>query len=74
MPNSLYHMLGNNMPQMGGPFGNMMQMMQKYNEFKNTFQGDPQQQLQQMLNSGKISQAQLNQYVQMAKQFQQFLK
>ena len=67
-------MLGNNMPQMGGPFGNMMQMMQKYNEFKNTFQGDPQQQLQQMLNSGKISQAQLNQYVQMAKQFQQFLK
>ncbi len=74
MPNPLYNMLGNNMPQMGGPFGNMMQMMQKYNEFKNTFQGDPQQQLQQMLNSGKISQAQLNQYVQMAKQFQQFLK
>ncbi len=67
-------MLGNNTPQMGGPFGNMMNMMQRYNEFKNSFQGDPQQQLQQMLNSGKISQAQLNQYVQMAKQFQQFLK
>lgn len=73
MANSVYNMLGNNMPQMGGPFGNMMQMMQKFNEFKSSFQGNPQQQIQQMLNSGRISQAQLNQYVQMAKQFQQFM-
>lgn len=73
MANSLYNMLGNNTPQMGGPFGNMMQMMQKFSDFKKTFQGDPQQQIQQMLNSGQISQAQLNQYVQMAKQFQKFM-
>ena len=73
MANSVYRMLGNNTPQMGGPFGNMMQMMQKFNDFKKNFQGDPQQQIQQMLNSGQISQAQLNQYVQMAKQFQKFM-
>lgn len=73
MANSVYNMLGNSSPQMGGPFGNMLQMMSKFNEFKSTFKGDPQQQIQQMLNSGKISQAQLNQYVQMARQFQQFI-
>ncbi len=74
MANSVYNMLGGvNRPQMGGPFGNMLQMVQKFNQFKQTFQGDPQQQIQQMLNSGKISQAQLNQYVQMAKQLQQFM-
>ena len=72
MANSVYNMLGNNQP--AGPFGNVMQMMKQFNEFKNSFKGDPQQQLQEMLNSGKISQAQLNQYVQLAKQFQQFVK
>ena len=73
MANSLYNTLGNPLPS-GGPFGNMMQMIKQFNEFKSSFTGDPQQQLQQMLNSGKISQAQLNQYVQLAKQFQQFMK
>ncbi len=73
MANSVYSMLGNNTPQMGGPLGNMMQMMQKFSEFKQSFRGDPQQQIQQMLNSGQMSQAQLNQYIQMAKQFQKFM-
>lgn len=73
MANPVYNMLGNSGPQMGGPFGNMMQMMQKFNEFKSSFHGNPQQQIQQMLNSGQMSQAQLNQYVQMAKQIQQFM-
>lgn len=73
MANPIYSMLGNNTPQMGGPLGNMMQMMQKFNDFKQSFKGDPQQQIQQMLNSGQMSQAQLNQYMQMAKQFQKFM-
>ncbi len=72
MANSIYNMLGNSQPN--GPFNNVMQMMKQFNDFKSSFKGDPQQQLQQMLNSGKISQAQLNQYVQLAKQFQQFIK
>lgn len=72
MANSIYNMLGNSQPN--GPFSNVMQMMKQFNDFKSSFKGDPQQQLQQMLNSGKISQAQLNQYVQLAKQFQQFIK
>lgn len=72
MANSIYNMLGNSQPS--GPLGNVMQMMKQFNEFKSSFTGNPQQQLQQMLNSGKISQAQLNQCVQLAKQFQQFIK
>lgn len=73
MGNSLFNMLGN-APAPNSQFGNMLQMMNKFNDFKSSFTGNPQEQIQRMLNSGQISQAQLNQYVQMAKQFQQILK
>ena len=57
---------------MNNPFnmmGNPMQMiMQRFNQFRQTFQGDPQQQVQQMLNSGRISQEKYNQAVQTANQ------
>ena len=57
---------------MNNPFnmmGNPMQMiMQRFNQFRQTFQGDPQQQVQQMLNSGRISQEQYNHAVQTANQ------
>ena len=57
---------------MNNPFnmmGNPMQMiMQRFNQFRQTFQGNPQQQVQQMLNSGRISQEQYNQAVQTANQ------
>jgi hypothetical protein len=56
MPNPLYNQLQGS--QIGNP------MMQKLMEFKKTFNGNPQQMIQQMLNSGRINQAQLNQYIQ----------
>jgi vancomycin permeability regulator SanA len=37
------------------------------------FQGDPRQQVQQLLNSGKVSQSQYNNAVQMANQLQRML-
>ena len=43
-------------------------MMQQFLEFKKTFNGNPQQIIQNMLNSGKLTQDQLNQYVQQANQ------
>lgn len=43
-------------------------LMQRFNQFRNSFQGNPQEQVQQMLNSGRISQAQYDQAVQMANQ------
>ena len=56
------------------PQNNPMQMvMQRFNQFRSQFQGDPRQQVQNLLNSGRISQNQYNQAVQMARQLQQML-
>jgi len=55
-------------------FQNPMQMIQQFNQFKKTFQGDPKAEVQKLLTSGKLNQQQLNQLQSMAQQFQQFLK
>ena len=65
MSNPLFGMLSGQMQ--------MNPMLQKFNQFRQMFKGDPQQQVQQMLNSGKISQAQYNQAVQMANQMAQMM-
>ena len=54
--------------------GNPMQMMQQFQQFRNNFSGNPQQMVQQMLQNGQITEAQLQQATQMAKQFQSFVK
>ena len=48
-------------------------MMQQFQQFKANFQGDPKAEVQKLLQSGKMSQNQLNQLQAMAQQFQQFL-
>ena len=69
MSNPLYNQL-NQMP-VNNP------MLQKLMEFKKTFTGNPQKMVQNMLNSGKLSQGQLNQYAQQTnqiyKQFKDFM-
>lgn len=52
---------------------NMMGMIQQFMQFRNTFKGNPQEQVQQLLNSGKVSQAQYDAAVKQAQQFQQML-
>lgn len=52
----------------------MSNVLQRFQQFKQTFNGDPRQQVQQLLNSGKVSQQQYNKAVQMAQQFQAMLK
>lgn len=52
---------------------NFMNLLNQFRQFKSSFTGDPRQQVQQLLNSGQMSQAQLNQLVQMANQFQNLL-
>lgn len=56
------------------PFGNIFNLINQYNQFKNNFQGDPKTQVQQLLNSGQMSQEQLNQLQSWAKQLQSILK
>lgn len=70
--NPLFNALGGN--SMPGPIGNMTQMVQQFKQFRQTFQGDPKQKVMEMLQSGQISQDDLNKAQQMASQFQQFLK
>lgn len=71
MPNNLYNQLNNNqLPN----FGNFQNIINEFNKFKNSFQGDPQQVVQQLLQSGKMSQAQYNQLSQMASYFKNFLQ
>ena len=62
--NPLFGMMQNQMPN---------NMMQRFQQFAQMFRGDPRQQIQQMLNSGKVSQAQYNQAVQMAQQIQRMM-
>lgn len=71
MPNPLFNALGGN--QMPGPLGNFAQMMQQFQQFKANFQGDPKAEVQKLLQSGKMSQQQLDQLQAAAKQFQALL-
>lgn len=48
-------------------------IIQRFQQFKNNFKGDPQQQVQQLLNSGRVSQQQYDQAVKMANQLRQMI-
>lgn len=58
---------------MNNPFGQMQMLIQRFQQFQNSFRGNANQQIQQMMNSGKVNQNQYNQAVQMAQQFQRML-
>ncbi len=68
MANPLFQALGSGVnPQ-------FQNLMQRFQQFKSTFQGDPQQEVQKMLQSGRITQQQLNQAQSFAQQFQALMK
>lgn len=72
MANELYNQFGksnNNKPDDGG----FSEFVQQFQQFKSQFQGNPQEQIQRMLQTGQKSQAQLNQAQQLAQQFIKFL-
>ena len=64
--NPLFQMFGQN-----GGMGNGM--MAKFQQFRQMFRGDPNQKIQEMLNSGKVNQSQYDQAVRMAQQFKQMM-
>lgn len=74
MANPLFQALGGQMPGPMGQFQRMMQLFQQFQQFKASFQGDPQQEVQKLLQSGKMSQQQLNQLQEMAKQIQSLMQ
>lgn len=72
MANQLFDMLGGNSQNLG-PFSNMQNLVTQLNQFRSGLQVDPKQQVQELLNSGKMSQTQYNQLSQMATQIQKML-
>ena len=65
-----FNMFGQNNQNGNNPFA----MMQNFNNFRQTFQGDPRRQVQDLLNSGRMSQEQFNKLSSMAYMFQMFIK
>jgi len=58
-----------------GMFGQVMNpILQRFQQFQQTFRGDAGQQIQQLMNSGRVNQQQYNQAVQMARQFQRMMR
>ena len=56
-----------------GQAQNMNAMLKEFENFKRQFKGNPQEQVRQLLNSGRVSQEQYNQAVQMAQALQKIV-
>lgn len=67
MPNSLYNSIG-------GPAANFSNFLNNFNNFRSTFSSNPQTQVQQLIQSGRMSQAQFQQYAQIANQLRPLIK
>lgn len=73
MPNPLFNMLGGN-NGIGNMFPNpAANMVNAFNEFRSKFTGNPQQEVQRLLNSGQMTQEQFTQLQSMAQQFTQMM-
>lgn len=64
MSNPLFNMLGGNA---------LPPIVQQFMQFKNSFKGNPREQVQNLLNSGKVSQNQYNAAVKKAQDMQKIL-
>lgn len=69
--NPLFNALGGVLPAGDGGFGGMLAQL---NQFKQSFHGDPQKEVQRLLASGQMTQQQYNQLAGMANQIMQFMK
>lgn len=66
MPNPIYNSMANQNNQ-------FMQIVQEAQKLKNTFKGNPREEVQRLLNSGELSQADFNRYSQIAQQVMQMM-
>ncbi len=61
MNNSLFQMFG-------APKNPMAEFINEFNQFKNSFKGDPKAEVEKMMKNGQLSQEEFNSYAQMANQ------
>ena len=71
MSNPIKNMLNNNSTATGATNNNLIEQFKK---FKSTFSGNPRDMINQMLNSGRFSNAQIEQAKTLAKQLQGLIK
>ena len=71
--NPLFNLLGGDI-QLPGPLGNLQNFMKQFNQFRSTYNGNPQQDVQNLLNSGQMTQEQFNNYAKLASQIQSMMK
>lgn len=71
MANQLFNQLQGPARGSAQSFGNMVE---RFQNFKRNFNGDPYTIVQQMLNDGRMSQSQFNQLRQMADEFQKTMR
>lgn len=76
MANHLFDQLGGNQPQQApqqpndGGFG---AMLQQFNQFRQQYKGNPSAEIDQLVKSGKLTQAQVDQARQMAAQMMRLM-
>lgn len=59
--------------QSSNPFGNLMSLLPQLEQYRSNFQGNPTQQVQQLLDSGKMTKSQLDFIMPIAKTIQNML-
>lgn len=52
----------------------MTQFFNEFNQFKNSFKGDPKAEVEKMIKSGQLSQEEFNEYAQITNRIMQFMK
>ena len=67
----LFKMFGGQQPPMNSGLANMLS---QFNQFKSNFNGDPKAKVQELLDSGQMTQQQFNQLSQAATQFQNIMR
>jgi len=72
MASSLFNYAGSK--QQGRPQTSPAEFLSKFNEFSTNFQGNPELQVKQLINSGRMSQEQFQYYAQLANQLRPLIK
>ena len=75
MPNPFYNLMARRGPNTTfSPLGQTQSLKQQFEQFLSTFQGDPREQVQRLLDSGQMTQEQFNYLSNMAKAYQNMFK
>lgn len=72
MSNPLFNVLGRQTQPSGGD--DISQMIGQIEQFRNSFRGDPRAEVERLISTGQMTQAQFNQLGQAANRLRRFIK